>query len=399
LFIEVIIKIEKEMNMKWSNYFIPTLKEVPKEAESISHKLMLRGGFIDKVSSGVYTYLPLGYRVLKKVENIIREEMNNAEGIEILMPSLQPSSLWKESGRYNKMGKDMIKFIDRQGREMIFGPTHEEVITDLVRKYIKSWKNLPLLFYQIQTKFRDEIRPRFGVIRAREFLMKDAYSFDVDEKGLDNSYQKMKNAYIKIFLRCGLKTNIQVADSGVIGGKFSEEFVAEGNLSELEVGHIFKLGTDYSKSMKASFVDREGKEKPIVMGCYGIGVSRIIAAAIEGSYDEKGIIWPISIAPFKVILIPVIAENNVKEVADKIYKQFINKNVDVLIDDREETAGVKLTDAELIGIPLMVVLGKKLKEGKVEVRERKEKTYQEIEIENIVNYVSDLIKKENKKYL
>ncbi|HOV21530.1 MAG TPA: proline--tRNA ligase [bacterium] len=377
--------------MKWSNYFIPTLKEVPKEAESISHKLMLRGGFIDKVSSGVYTYLPLGYRVLRKVENIIRQEMNKSGGIEILMPSLQPSSLWKESGRYGKMGKDMIKFIDRSEREMIFGPTHEEIITDLVRRHIKSWKQLPLLLYQIQTKFRDEIRPRFGIIRAREFLMKDAYSFDIDEVGLDISYEKMKEAYIRIFSRCGLKTNIRTADSGVIGGKFSEEFVAEGDLNELEVGHIFKLGTDYSRSMKANFVDRDGKEKPIVMGCYGIGVSRIIAAAIEGSYDEKGIIWPISIAPFKVIIIPLIAQTDVKETSEKIYQDFPNKK-NVLFDDRDETAGVKLTDAELIGIPIMIVLGKKLKEGKVEVRERKEKTYQEVDVENVVEYISDLVK-------
>ena len=377
--------------MKWSNYFIPTLKEVPKEAESISHKLMLRGGFIDKVSSGVYTYLPLGYRVLRKVENIIRQEMNKSGGIEILMPSLQPSSLWKESGRYGKMGKDMIKFIDRSEREMIFGPTHEEIITDLVRRHIKSWKQLPLLLYQIQTKFRDEIRPRFGIIRAREFLMKDAYSFDIDEVGLDISYEKMKEAYIRIFSRCGLKTNIRTADSGVIGGKFSEEFVAEGDLNELEVGHIFKLGTDYSRSMKANFVDRDGKEKPIVMGCYGIGVSRIIAAAIEGSYDEKGIIWPISIAPFKVIIIPLIAQTDVKETSEKIYQDFPNKK-NVLFDDRDETAGVKLTDAELIGIPIMIVLGKRLKEGKVEVRERKEKTYQEVDVENVVEYISDLVK-------
>lgn len=378
--------------MRWSNYFIPTLKEAPKEAESVSHKLMLRGGFIDKVASGVYTYLPLGYRVLKKVENIVREEMNRAGGIEILMPSLQPSSLWKESGRYEKMGKDMIIFKDRHKREMIFGPTHEEVITDLVRKYVKSWKQLPLLLYQIQTKFRDEIRPRFGVIRAREFLMKDAYSFDADEKGLDISYQKMRQAYINIFSRCGLKTNIQTADSGVIGGKFSEEFVAEGDLSELEVGHIFKLGTDYSSSMKANFVDKEGKEKPLVMGCYGIGVSRIVAAAIEGNHDEKGIIWPLSIAPFDVILIPVVEDNYVKETAEKIYKNLTEKGVEVLLDDRDETAGVKFTDAELTGIPLLVVVGKKTKEGKVEVRKRKEKGHIEENIENVVATVLKIIK-------
>ncbi|MCD6221623.1 proline--tRNA ligase [bacterium] len=378
--------------MRWSNYFIPTLKEAPKEAESISHKLMLRGGFIDKVASGVYTYLPLGYRVLKKVENIIREEMNRAGGIEILMPSLQPSSLWKESGRFNKMGKDMIMFVDRHKREMIFGPTHEEVITDLVRKYVRSWKQLPLLLYQIQTKFRDEIRPRFGVIRAREFLMKDAYSFDIDEKGLDESYQKMKETYIKIFSKCGLKTTIQMADSGVIGGKFSEEFIAEGDLSELEVGHIFKLGTEYSISMNTKFIDKDGKEKPMVMGCYGIGVSRIVAAVIEGSYDENGIIWPVSIAPFQVIVIPVIEESYVKEAGEKIYNNLLNEKIEVLIDDRNETAGVKFTDAELIGIPIIIVVGKKVKEGKVEVRKRKEKKYKEVNIENVSTIVSDLIK-------
>jgi len=381
--------------MRWSKYFIPTLKEAPKEAESVSHKFMLRGGFIDKVASGVYTYLPLGYRVLKKVENIVREEMNNSGCFEILMPSLQPSSLWKESGRYEKMGKDMIMFKDRHKREMIFGPTHEEVITDLVRKYVRSWKQLPLLLYQIQTKFRDEIRPRFGVIRAREFLMKDAYSFDIDEKGLDESYQKMKQAYIKIFSRCGLKTTIQTADSGVIGGKFSEEFIAEGDLSELEVGHIFKLGTEYSNSMKAKFIDKEGKEKPMVMGCYGIGVSRIVAAVIEGSYDEKGIIWPISVAPFQVIVIPVVEKSHVKEAAEKIYNNLLNEKIEVLIDDRNETAGVKFAEAELIGIPIIIVVGKKVKEGKIEVRKRKEKEYKEVNVENVYNIVSDLIKEES----
>ncbi|MCM8807097.1 MAG: proline--tRNA ligase, partial [Candidatus Omnitrophica bacterium] len=237
--------------MKWSKYFIPTQKEDPKEAETISHKLLIRAGMIDKLASGVYTYLPLGLRVLKKVENIVREEMNKAGCIELLMPSLQPANLWKETGRFEKMGKDMITFIDRHNREMIFGPTHEEVITDIVRRYIRSWKQLPIILYQIQTKFRDEIRPRFAIIRAREFLMKDAYSFDVDERGLDNSYNLMKETYKKIFERCGLKFTTRKADSGVIGGKFSEEFVADGECSELEVGHIFKLGIEYSLSMRA----------------------------------------------------------------------------------------------------------------------------------------------------
>ena len=377
--------------MKWSKYFIPTQKEAPKEAETISHKLLIRAGLIDKLASGVYTYLPLGLKVLRKVENIVREEMNNSGAIELLMPSLQPASLWKETGRYEKMGKDMIKFIDRHEREMIFGPTHEEVITDIVRKYIKSWKQLPIILYQIQTKFRDEIRPRFSIIRAREFLMKDAYSFDIDEEGLDKSYNLMKETYKKIFERCGIKFTIKEAESGVIGGKFSEEFVAEGECSELEVGHIFKLGIEYSESMKAQFVDKDGKEKPIYMGCYGIGVSRIVAAIIEGNYDKDGIIWPVSVAPFLIdIILTNMAESEILKTGEKIYNELKENGFEVIFDDREESAGVKFKDADLCGFPFQIIIGKKIKNGNVEIKERKTGKIIELKADKVIEYFKKL---------
>jgi len=379
--------------MRWSRYFLPTSKEAPKDAETISHRLMFRAGMIDKTSSGVYTYLPLGYKVLRKVEGIVREEMDRTGAIELLMPALQPASLWKESGRLEEMGEEMIRFTDRHKRLMLFGPTHEEVITDIFRRYINSWKQLPITLYQIQTKFRDEMRPRFGIIRAREFLMKDAYSFDRDEKGLDESYEKMRDAYIKIFRRCGLDCSIQQADSGVIGGKFSEEFVAKGECPELEVGHIFKLGTKYSEKMRAIFIDTDGKESPAVMGCYGIGVSRIVAACVEGNYDKKGIIWPLSITPFSVLIIPVNFEDTtINTAAEKIYKELEGKGIDVLLDDRDVSAGVKFSDGDLIGIPLWVVIGKKfIEKGKLEVKIRKEDRFVEVDAENITPWLTDYI--------
>lgn len=371
---------------------MPTSKEEPKEAETVSHKLMIRAGLIDKLSSGVYTYLPAGLKVLRKVENIIREEMNNAGAIELLMPALQPASLWKESKRYEKMGKDMITFIDRHGREMLLGPTHEEVITDIVRRYIKSWRNLPVILYQIQTKYRDEIRPRFGIIRAREFLMKDAYSFDKDEKGLDESYRLMKETYKKIFKRCGINFTIREAESGVIGGKFSEEFVAEGECSELEVGHIFKLGTEYSQLMKAKFIDKDGKEKLIYMGCYGIGVGRTVASIIEGNYDKDGIIWPFSVAPFMAVIIPVnMDDGEILNIGEKIYNSLCKKKIDVIIDDRQESAGYKFKDADLCGFPVQIIVGKKVKENKVEVKIRRENKIEEVSVEKVVELVLDLI--------
>ncbi|MDD3725703.1 MAG: proline--tRNA ligase [Candidatus Ratteibacteria bacterium] len=375
--------------MRWSRYFLPTSKEPPKDAETVSHKLMCRAGMIDKTSSGVYTYLPAGYKVLKNVERIVRQEMDSAGAMELLMPALQPASLWKESGRLDEMGEEMIRFTDRHKRLMLFGPTHEEVITDIIRRYINSWKQLPVTLYQIQTKFRDEMRPRFGIVRAREFLMKDAYSFDRDEKGLDESYQKMKDAYVRIFERCGLDCSIQQADSGVIGGKFSEEFVAKGECPELEVGHIFKLGTKYSETMKALFVDRDGKEKPLVMGCYGIGVSRIVAAVIEGNYDKNGIVWPISVAPFSVLVVPTNMENTlIGSAAEKIYTSLVKDRIETLYDDRDLSAGVKFSDGDLIGIPLWVVIGKKfIEKGKLEIKIRREDRFVEVDTENITNWI------------
>jgi prolyl-tRNA synthetase len=377
--------------VKWTQSFIRTFREPPADAETISQKLMHQTGMIDKLISGVYSFLPIGLKVLQKVSNIIREEMNNAGGLELLMPSLQPASLWEETGRYGKMGKDMITFQDRRDRCILLGPTHEEVITDIIRKYVKSWKQMPVLLYQIQTKYRDEIRPRFGIIRAREFLMKDAYSFDVDDKSSEISYFKMKDTYIKIFQRCGLKTDIKQADSGVIGGKFSEEFIAEGQCAELEVGHIFKLGMEYSTKMKAVFNDKEGKEKPIIMGCYGIGVSRIVSAIIEGNYDNKGIIWPISVSPYQVLILP-LKSGEEKEMAEKIYENLKKPGWEVLLDDRDESAGIKFSDGDLLGIPIWLIFGKKLKEGKVEVKLRKNNKFYDVPIENIEQFIKDILK-------
>ncbi|MCK9265378.1 proline--tRNA ligase [bacterium] len=381
--------------MRWTGYFMPTSKEAPKDAETISHKLMSRAGLIDKTSSGVYSYLPAGYKVLRNVEGIVRREMNKAGAVELLMPALQPATLWKESGRLDLMGEEMIRFTDRHNRVMLFGPTHEEVITDIVRKNIKSWKQLPVTLYQIQTKFRDEMRPRFGIVRSREFLMKDAYSFDINTNGLDETYSKMKVAYQNIFSACGLKFTIQQADSGVIGGKFSEEFFAQGECPELEVGHIFKLGTQYSESMKAFFVDKDGTQKPMVMGCYGIGVSRIVAATIEGNFDEKGIVWPLNIAPFKVLVLPVNVENtDIMEISENLYSSLVSEGIEVLLDDRAESTGAKFADADLTGIPLWVVVGKKISEGKVEIKIRRENRLIPIDVNNVLPWVVDYIKQQ-----
>jgi len=558
--------------MRWTKYFIPTLKEVPAEAEAVSHRLMIRAGLIRKLASGAYAYLPLGLRVLKKVENIIREEMNKKGAIELFLPSLQPVELWHESGRYKDLGEDLIKFKDRHNRVMVFGPTHEEVITDLVRNHIRSYRQLPITLYQIQTKFRDEVRPRFGVIRSREFIMKDAYSFDRDKKGLDESYKKMYEAYESIFKRCGLKVIAVEADSGVMGGDVSHEFMVLAESGEdllahcpscgyaasmsvaeckeqgargkkqgskklqevntpgvstiekvsvllkakpdqmiktlvyvadekpvailirgdheaneakikkhlgcshlematedvikkatggplgfsgpvglkdiliiadqhikgmadfvtgankkdkhlinvnldrdfkvkawadlrmitendncpkcnkkiriehaIEMGHVFKLGLKYSKAMKAEFLDEDSKLKPIVMGCYGIGVNRIIAANIELHNDKKGIIWPLSIAPFQVIIIPLNYEKaEIRKVADEAYSFLNDKGIEVLLDDRNDSAGVKFNDAELIGIPFQIVIGDKgLKKGIIEIKNRATGEITELDTKNL----------------
>lgn len=545
--------------MRISQYYIPTLRETPSDAEVISHKLMLRAGMIKKVAAGIYSYLPLGLRVIRKIENIVRKYMNEAGAIELLMPAVVPAELWKESGRWYAYGKELLRIKDRHGRDFCVGPTHEEVITDIVRNDIKSYKQLPVNLYQIQTKFRDEIRPRFGLMRGREFIMKDAYSFDIDNAGAEISYNKMKDAYCKIFEACGLKYKMVDADSGAIGGSFSHEFmvladtgedfiiscnscdysanlekaavvdqpvenfeemlpvkevltigqktvedvaiflniskekivktmilkvddeviavmirgdhelnlpkvknwlggsqiefanskeieevsdgpmgytgpinlkckiyadnaikymknyVVGGNKKDLhlinvnherdfkiagfgdfrnampldkcpqcedgfyqitkgiEVGHIFKLGTKYSESMNCVFIDRDGKMRPMIMGCYGIGIGRTAAAAIEQNHDEKGIIWPVQLAPFEVIVVQVNTnDTEVVEVSNKIYEKLKRLNIDVAIDDRDERAGVKFNDADLIGYPVRVNVGKKsLMEQMVEINIRK----------------------------
>jgi len=547
--------------MRYSTYFIPTTKETPADAEIVSHQLMLRAGMIRKLTSGIYTYLPAGLRALRKVENIVREEMNRAGAVELLMPGVQPAELWEESGRWDYYGRELLRLKDRHNREACLGPTHEEVITDLVRKEIHSYRQMPINFYQIQTKFRDEIRPRFGIMRCREFIMKDAYSFDRDDEGAARSYEIMREAYNRIFRRCGLTYRAVEADSGSIGGSFSHEFmvladsgedqivsclacdyaanlekaeiaagpsspsgdeaplpveevdtpgtktiealtsflsvpadrviktlvfqagdevvaglvrgdhelneaklkrmlgaeqveladpdmvervtgapmgfagpvglkiriiadhaisgmvnvITGGNRADLhlrnvspgrdfevetygdlrvvtpddpcprcgggltfrrgiEVGHIFKLGTKYSRAMGATFLDESGKDVPIIMGCYGIGVGRTVAAAIEQNYDKDGIVFPIPIAPFEVVILPLqMNEPHVVEAAESLYRSLLDQGVDVLLDDRDLRAGAKFKDADLLGTPVRVTIGSRsLKEGRMELKLRTE---------------------------
>lgn len=571
--------------MRYSQYLLPTLKEVPSEAEVPSHQLMLRAGMIRKLASGIYSYLPLGLRSIRKVETIIREEMNRAGAIEVLLPFVQPAELWQESHRWEEYGGELARFKDRHNRDGCLGPTHEEVITDIARKEIRSYRQMPLNLYQIQTKFRDEIRPRFGVMRAREFIMKDAYSFDVDEKGADESYQKMIEAYTRIFTRCGLKFRAVEAETGLIGGTFSHEFMVLAETGEeaivsctrcpyaaniekaefqrqvkkgrthdkgsqkpvqkvltpekrtveevtqflnvspqdlvktlifgsdkgcvaalvrgdheisekklkavwgtediqlaseetveeithapkgfagptglsvpvladldiqemvnfvtganekdahlihvntgrdfqvsqfvdirkftpgdhcplcgeetqmdkgIEVGHTFKLGTKYSKAMGATFLDDQGKEKEIVMGCYGIGVGRTVAAAIEQYYDQNGIIFPMPIAPFQVLILPVnIKMDFLKETAEQLYQTLLENGIEVLYDDREETPGVKFKDADLIGIPLRATLGEKnLKKGLVEIKKRKTGEIFLVKEKEVLSKIKEMIHQE-----
>ena len=571
--------------MRYSQYLLPTLKEVPSEAEVPSHQLMLRAGMIRKLASGIYSYLPLGLRSIRKVETIIREEMNRAGAIEVLLPFVQPAELWQESHRWEEYGGELARFKDRHNRDGCLGPTHEEVITDIARKEIRSYRQMPLNLYQIQTKFRDEIRPRFGVMRAREFIMKDAYSFDVDEKGADESYQKMIEAYTRIFTRCGLKFRAVEAETGLIGGTFSHEFMVLAETGEeaivsctrcpyaaniekaefqrqvkkgrthdkgsqkpvqkvltpdkrtveevaqflnvspqdlvktlifesdkgcvaalvrgdheisekklkaiwdseniqlaseetveeithapkgfagptglsvpiladldiqemvnfvtganekdahlihvntgrdfqvsqfvdirkftpgdhcplcgeetqmdkgIEVGHTFKLGTKYSKTMGATFLDDQGEKKEIVMGCYGIGVGRTVAAAIEQYYDQNGIVFPMPIAPFQVLILPVnIKMDFLKETAEQLYQTLLENGIEVLYDDREETPGVKFKDADLIGIPLRATLGEKnLKKGLVEIKKRKTGEIFLVKEKEVLSKIKEMIHQE-----
>ena len=398
--------------MKWSNYFIPTLKETPIGTEAVSHQLLLRAGLVHMLTSGVYSYLPLGLRVLKRIEDIIREEMNAIGANELFLPCLHPIDLWKQTGRDEVLADVMIKFEDNRKRPMCLGPTHEEVITNLVKDFIQSYRQLPVVLYQIQTKFRDELRARFGIVRACEFIMKDAYSFDRDKKGLAKNYDLMYEAYKNVFQRCGLKTVILEADSGAMGGDVSHEFMVPASIGEdtvvscsacgfqagaseenaegkpcpkckkgnltaqvaIELGHIFQLGTKYSQAQGAQFLDEDGKQKPIIMGCYGIGVSRVIAAIIEKHNDDKGIIWPRQVAPFDVEILPIQGskeDKEIKDLTDRYYADLTAQGLEVLVDDREETAGRKFNDADLIGIPVRITIGKRnLAEGKVEIKDR-----------------------------
>jgi len=564
--------------MRVSQYYLPTLREAPSEAEVISHQLMMRSGMIRKLATGIYSWLPLGLKVLRKVENIIREEMNRAGAQEVFLPAVQPAELWQESGRWEAYGKELLRFKDRHQREFCIGPTHEEVIVNLVRGELRSWRQLPINLYQIQTKFRDEIRPRFGVMRAREFGMKDAYSFDADEKGAEKSYREMYVAYSRIFARCGLKFKAVEATTGPIGGKFSHEFMVlaetgedvivvcpkcgysantekaeikitdepekeiekplekvhtpeqktveevcgflklppqklvktliyitnkgavavmvrgdrEANPNKLqsllnaewlemaspeqiekftggplgfsgpvglkipiyidqevallknfvtganqkdyhylntnlgrdfeatkiadlrmavlgdrcgkcatqlnfirgiEVGHIFRLGEKYSKPMKATFLDQEGKERTFVMGCYGIGTGRTVASAIEQNHDEAGIIWPMGIAPFQVYVLPVnYNDERVRETAFKLEAELEKAGLEVLLDDRDESPGVKFKDADLIGIPLRIVVGDKtLAKDSVEFKLRSEKEKILVPLKNAVLRAKEVV--------
>ena len=402
--------------MLWSNYFIPTLKDTAAEdSQVISNSLMLKSGMIRKTASGIYTWLPLGLRVLNKVENIVREEMNNAGAHEVLMPMVQPKDLWDESERWNKFGPELLRFKDRHDRDFCLGPTHEEVITDLIKNNVKSYRELPLNIYQIQTKFRDEIRPRYGVMRSREFLMKDSYSFHLSEECLEDTYQIMRKAYSNILKRIGLNFKIVKADSGAIGGDRSEEFHVlaengedtlavsdssdyavnaelllendqdaqslEGQKSPdgnglleitkgIEVGHIFQLGKLYSENMNATVLDDSGTAKNMHMGCYGVGISRIVAASIEQNFDEKGIIWPKSISPFNLSIITIGADKdkNIEASSKKLYQDLSQKGFEVILDDRNDGFGKKIKDNELVGIPLSIVFGKNFsKNDEVEI--------------------------------
>jgi prolyl-tRNA synthetase len=421
--------------MRLSRYFLPILRETPKEAEIVSHRLMLRAGMIRQEAAGIYAFLPLGLRVLRKVCRIVREEQDRAGAVEMLMPTLQPAELWRESGRYDDYGKEMLRIQDRHERDMLYGPTNEEMITEVFRAYVRSYKDLPLNLYHLQWKFRDELRPRFGLMRGREFLMKDAYSFDIDFAGARHAYNKMFAAYLRTFARLGLKSIPMVAESGPIGGNLSHEFIILastgesevychrdyldfpvppenvnfGNVEELqkifdqwtslyaatsekhdaaafaklpadkqvsargiEVGHIFYFGTKYSEPMKAVVTGPDGSERPVHMGSYGIGPSRLVAAIIEASHDDAGIIWPESVAPFTVAILNLKQGGGETDAAcQELYRALSERGIEVLYDDLDQRPGAKFATADLIGIPWQILVGpRSLAEGKVELKKR-----------------------------
>jgi prolyl-tRNA synthetase len=418
-----------------SRYFLPVLRDTPKEAEIVSHRLMLRAGLIRQQAAGSYSWLPLGLRVLSKINAVIREEQDRSGAVEILMPTIQSAELWRESGRYDAYGKEMLRIRDRHEREMLYGPTNEEMVTDIFRSYVKSYKDLPLNLYHIQWKFRDEVRPRFGVMRSREFLMKDAYSFDLDQAGARHSYNKMFVAYLRTFARLGLKSIPMRADTGPIGGDLSHEFIILASTGEsevfchkdyldfpvpgsdtdfdevasleavvqrwtslyaatsemhdqaafeqvptdkrmsargIEVGHIFYFGTKYSEPMGARVTGADGQERPVHMGSYGIGPSRLVAAIIEASHDDNGIIWPEPVAPFDVSILNLkTGDASTDAACENLYHHLTGGGRDVLYDDRDERAGAKFATADLIGVPWQIAVGPKgLAEGKVELKRR-----------------------------
>jgi prolyl-tRNA synthetase len=421
--------------MRLSRYFLPILRETPKEAEIASHRLMLRAGMMRQEAAGIYAFLPLGLRVLQKINQVVREEQNRAGAIEMLMPTIQPAELWRESGRYDDYGKEMLRIEDRHEREMLFGPTNEEMITEIFRAYVRSYKDLPLNLYHIQWKFRDEVRPRFGLMRGREFLMKDAYSFDLDQAGARHSYNKMFIAYLRTFARLGLKSIPMVADTGPIGGNLSHEFIILASTGEsevhchrdyldfevpganldfddvaglqtivdkwtglyaatsekhdaavfakvpaekqvsargIEVGHIFYFGTKYSEPMKAVVSGPDGVERPVHMGSYGIGPSRLVAAIIEAFHDDSGIKWPAAVAPFKVAILNLKQGDSATDAAcETLYRDLSTKGIEALYHDLDERPGSKFATADLIGVPWQVVVGPKgLASGTFEVKRR-----------------------------
>lgn len=427
--------------MKVSHYFLPTLREDPAEAQIVSHRLMLRSGMIYQTCQGVYSWLPLGLRVLSKLDRIIAEEQDRIGAQRIAMPSIQPAKLWQESGRYDDYGREMLRMKDRHDRDILYGPTHEEVVTDIARQFVKSYKQLPLMLYQIGSKFRDEIRPRFGVMRGREFLMKDGYSFDLTHEGAVNAYKRVVLAYLKTFARMGLRVIPVAANTGPIGGNLSHEFhvMAETGESEvfydaaydvlaaenitfedikrlytaadekhdpatcpvpadrlkhargIEVAHVFSFGTKYSKAMGLSVIDSQGQPFYPEMGSYGIGVSRLVAAIIEASHDEAGIIWPKTVAPFLFGLVTVSPDPDVKTCAEDLYNQLLARGIEVLWDDRDERAGMKFADMDLIGLPYQIILGTKVKDGTFEWKDRSTGARQFLSKEELLNQIDTAV--------
>lgn len=415
--------------MRTSQLYWVTSKEAPAHAEIISHQLMLRAGFIRRVASGIYTWLPLGIRVLRKVEAVVREEMNQLGAQECLMPMIQPAELWQSTERWQAYGPELLRLQDRHQRSFCLGPTHEEVITDLIKNQINSYKQLPIILYQIQTKFRDEIRPRFGIMRAREFIMKDAYSFHADQASLEKTYEAMYHAYINIFKRLGLQVKAVKADVGSIGGHTSHEFqlladvgedvimydensdyavnqeliskdltdnadmiLAQKNLKSargIEVGHIFQLGTKYSQQMQAKVAIQTGELQAVEMGCYGIGISRIVAAAIEQHHDPLGICWPHAMAPFQVAIIPIGYSQStaIRAFADRLYQQLKTLGIDSLLDDRSIRPGVAFSEMDLIGIPHRIVMSESgLSRNQIEYKARKGSS-QWFSMEDLFNFL------------